>query len=580
MPKIRSVEFVVRTVCAALLAVSALALPPLAPPALASEATAGAGGAARCAQFGQLIEGHWPDRSTQLARVQWQPAATGTSAPPAHCELIGELQQRVGEGGQHYAIRFHLRLPDDWNGRFLFQGGGGSNGVLGDALGNYSPAAQPALLQGYAVVSQDSGHDNDRNNDPARGGINVFGFDAQARANYGHASLPLVSQAAKAAVKAYYGKPAHHAYFVGCSKGGAEGMAFAQRYPAEFDGIVANAPGFSLPRAAVAQAWDTQSFVSAVPAPAGGKRPWTQVGSSFSAADLSLVRAAVLAACDADDGVRDGLVADYPHCTPARVQPELAARTCGVAGGSACLAPAQAAAFVRMMAGPHDSKGRALYVDWAWDPGVATSGWRGWKLGSEDGREASRHVTLGGASLATEFTTPPTVVGADPQSLFDYLMGFDFDSDASRIYATNAQFPRSAWADISARSSDLVAFRKRGGHMIVAQGLADPVFSVRDTLAWWQEVDHAQHGQAGQFVRVFPVPGMNHCRGGDATDEVDELAPLVRWVEQGVAPDSLVARAGPGSAWPGRTRPLCPFPKVARYGGSGDPEQASSFRCE
>jgi feruloyl esterase len=187
---------------------------------------------------------------------------------------------------------------------------------------------------------------------------------------------------------------------------------------------------------------------------------------------------------------------------------------------------------------------------------------------------------LGGASLATEFTTPPTVVGADPQSLFDYLMGFDFDRDAPKIYATSKLFPHSAWDDIAARSSDLTGFRKRGGRMIVAQGVADPVFSVRDTLAWWQEVDKAQKGQAAAIVRVFPVPGMNHCRGGDATDEVDELAPLVRWVEQGVAPDSLVARAGPGSAWPGRTRPLCPFPKVARYGGSGDLEQATSFRCE
>jgi feruloyl esterase len=490
--------------------------------------------------------------------------------------LIGALQQRVGDGGQHYAIRFHVRLPAEWNGRLLFQGGAGSNGVLGDALGAYTTAAPAALQQGYAVLSQDSGHDNSKNTDPARGGIQVFGFDPQARANYGHASLPLATRAAKAVVQQLYGAPVRHAYFVGCSKGGEEGMALAQRYPAEFDGIVASAPGFSLPRAAVAEAWDTQSLAMA----ATGPLTLATLAHTFSNADLALVREAVLAACDADDGLKDGIVGDFAHCTAARVRPELDARTCSAAKAAGCLAAVQVSALSRLLGGVRDSQGHALYTDWAWDTGIAAPGWRVWKLGNEAGPPPAFNVILGGAALASDFTTPPTALPSDPQALLDFLAKFDFDRDAPRIYATNAQFVHSGWDDGSARSSDLSGFQRRKGRMIVTHGVSDPVFSIHDTLTWLGEVDQRQKGQAAQIVRVFPVPGMTHCGGGDATDRYDALASLVSWVEQGKAPESIVAQAAGTTPWPGRTRPLCPFPKVARYQGSGSIEQAANFSCK
>jgi feruloyl esterase len=153
----------------------------------------------------------------------------------------------------------------------------------------------------------------------------VFGFDAKARANYGHASLPLVADAAKALVKQFYGSPIRFSYFVGCSKGGEEGMAFAQRYPAEFDGIAASAPGMSLPRAAVEEAWDTQALASAIDSPGNPStdRHLAELASTLSDADLALVRDAVLGACDADDGVKDGIVGDFSKCTTAKVQPAL-----------------------------------------------------------------------------------------------------------------------------------------------------------------------------------------------------------------------------------------------------------------
>ena len=566
-------------------AAAALLLPGTARRAAADEPNSPA---VRCESLPERMAGHWPDGSTRVISVHWlsegPQAAQGPGEPgsliiPAHCDLVGSVQERVGEGGQRYAIRFHLRLPGDWNGRFLFQGGGGSNGVLGDALGNYSAVAKPGILQGFAVVSQDSGHDNAVNNDPARGGVLVFGLDAQARANYGYASLPIVAAAAKAALRQYYGAPPRRSYFVGCSKGGEEGMVFAQRYAGEFDGIVANAPGMSLPRAALSEAWDTQALAALVQTTAGTALPFAKLSSAFSDADLGVARDAVLAACDAADGLKDGLVGDFTHCTAKRVDPELAARRCRGAKADGCLSRAQMQALDRMMAGPHDQGGHALYSDWPWDAGIASPNWRAWKMGGAGGTPPSLNVVLGGASLASDFTTPPTLLRADPQTLLDFLLAFDFDRDAAKIYATGAGFTHSAWEDMSARSAALGAFRRHGAKMIVVHGVSDPVFSINDTLAWWRDVDHLNRGQAARFVRVFAVPGMNHCGGGDATDQYDALTAVMHWVENAQAPDLIVATSRPRSAHPGRSRPLCPYPLVARYAGRGDPEYAQSFAC-
>ena len=178
------------------------------------------------------------------------------------------------------------------------------------------------------------------------------------------------------------------------------------------------------------------------------------------------------------------------------------------------------------------------------------------------------------------FTTPPTALGADLSAAFKYALGFDFDRDAPKIYATDHTFTRSAWDDVGARSADLAGFEARGGKMIVPHGVSDPVFSIDDTTAWFREVDARHEGKAAAFVRVFGVPGMAHCAGGAATDQFNAFDALVAWVEQGTVPDRILARAGPRSPWPDRTRPLCPYPRVARYDGKGDVESAESFRCE
>jgi feruloyl esterase len=546
-----------------------------------------------CTGLASRMAGRWPDASTQIVSAVTRqagelPAAPAVNAPsptarpvlPEHCELIGTVQQRRGVDAQRYAIRFHLRLPARWNGRFYFQGGGGTNGELGDALGSYNAGAPPALLQGYAVVSQDSGHDNATNSDPARNGSAAFGFDPQARANYGYASLQPVADAAKAAIAQFYGRKPRYSYFVGCSKGGEEGMAAAQRLPLEFDGIVAGSPGFSLPRAAVAEAWDAQSYAAIAQGAGADHAAFAQLKSAFSDADLELLRAAILAACDADDGLEDGIVGAVGSCTDRKVLPALAARTCVGPKAQGCLSGRQVEALKRAYAGPKDSADNALYSDWPWDAGVSGQGWRQWKIGSADGRVPALSVVLAGPALSAVFTTPPTRLAADPQSYADFVLHFDFDRDAPRIYARDATFTHSAWQDLSARSPDLDAFRARRGRLIVSHGVSDPVFSLNDTLAWLHEVQQRTGGHAGEFIRVFPVPGMQHCAGGPATDRFDTLAALVDWVEHARAPEQLLARAGPSSPWPDRTRPLCAYPATAHYRGHGDIERASSFRCE
>lgn len=539
--------------------------------------------AERCAELVERIQA-WPDPTTRIEQATWQPAQPNRQGPPGsalppHCEINASMRERTGVDDQVYAIRFRLRLPQAWNGRFFFEGGGGLNGVVGAAVGMIVPGQPTALERGYAVLAQDSGHDNVRNAVPARGGAAAFGFDPQARADYGGESLAPVTQAARALIRAYYGRDPQRSYFVGCSKGGQEGMYLAQRHPELFDGIVAAAPGFALPRAAVAEAWDTQAFARLLPREEGGGQPDLRgLARTFSDAQLTRVRQAILQACDAADGAQDGITGVWADCTWSQVQPHLQAQVC--ADSPDCLSETHVEVLGQIHAGAQDSAGNALYATWPFDGGIGSDGWRIWKIGSPGGEVPAINVAMGAPALAAIFTTPPVELGSDPAAALRFALDFDFDRDAPKIYATSGPFTRSAWDMIGARSPDLAAFRARGGKMIVPHGVSDPVFSVNDTVAWYREVDRLNAGEAASFVRVFAVPGMAHCAGGPATDQFDAFEALVAWVEQGSPPDRILATAGPNTPWPGRSRPLCPYPQVARYTGEGSLEEAASFRCE
>ncbi len=550
----------------------------------ASAGAAAAGGEAGCGQLTTLVS-RWPDPTTKIESASWHAAGHEINSPmgavslPAHCEVVAVMREHAGVDGQHYAIRFRLRLPEAWNQRFFFQGGGGTNGDIGDATGNIAPGAPTALARGYAVVSQDSGHDNARNSVAERGGAVAFGFDPQARADYGGTSLEPVAAASKTLIAAFYGTKPVRSYFVGCSKGGQEGMAFAQRYPDEFDGIVAGSPGFSLPRAALAEVWDTQAFASLIgQGKSASSVDSSQLPATFSNAQFARVREAVLAACDADDGVKDGITANWSACDWPRVEARMLEQVCTTAPD--CLSRAQVDVIKRVYTGVKDSKGKSLYASWPLDGGIGSDGWRAWKIGPAGGKFPGINVAMGAPALAEVFTTPPTAIRGNGPDAFEYALRFDFDRDAPKVEATDGTFRRSAWKDVSARSADLGAFRRHGAKMIVSHGVSDPVFSINDTVQWYRELDHRNGGKAASFVRVFPVPGMAHCAGGPATDQFAAFDALVEWVEKGAAPEKLLAKAGPASPWFGRMRPLCPYPKVARYKGTGSLEAADNFRCE
>ncbi len=559
---------------------------------------AGASQADRCA----AVEGAkgLPNASTVLTSAVLKAPSADQPAPnpfmpptpalPEHCEVVGTLNDRSGAYGQRYAIHFRLRLPTAWNGRFFFQGGGGTNGAIGDAVGRLQ-GQQPgaALGQGYAVVSQDSGHDNAANDDPSRSGTATFGFDPQARDDFGYNSYDQVTQVSKALIEQYYGRAPTKSYYVGCSEGGREGMMVSQRFPGAFDGILACAPGFRLPRAAVAEAWDSQALADA--AREGGlvdDGGQVLVNKTLSDDDLVLVSRAVLAACDDLDGLADGSIQDFTDCTTALVHPKLAAATCTAPKSRSCLSAAQVVALEKVFGGARTSKGEMVYAPWAWDAGVGgkvgvayNRGWRMWKLGSYDGPAySSLNLTLGATSLAAVFVTPPVAVASKDGTPASFSLRFDIDSAPALLAATTETYRESALDFMKADSSDLSAFDARGGKLIVVHGVSDPVFSIQDTVNWWNEVNSRNGGRASQFVRLFAVPGMNHCGGGPSTDQFDAFTALVDWVEKGRAPDRIVATARVGTPWPGRTRPLCPYPKLARYSGTGSTEAAGSFMCQ
>ncbi|WP_338761542.1 tannase/feruloyl esterase family alpha/beta hydrolase [Massilia sp. METH4] len=511
----------------------------------------------------------------------------GVATPmPEHCVVLGKMNERTGVDGRPYAIGFEMRLPRDWNGRFFYQANGGNDGSIsggnaafGNLLGG-GPVSN-ALLQGYAVISSDAGHVPDATANGAIAG-QVYGLDPQARLDYGYNAVGQLTPMAKNVIRAAYGKGPDRSYIVGCSNGGRHGLVAASRYGDQYDGVLAGAPGYNLPQAAVTQMWDAQAFAAAAPAGANG-RP--NIGAGYSDADLRLVAGKILERCDKLDGLADGMVSDTAQCQAAfslaRDVP-----TCAGAPDGACLTATQKAALQKVYDGPKNSAGNALYARWSWDPGIAGPGWRSWKLGTATSPGLT--ATLGAPSMAFIFSTPPAdpaVLTGTGTSLLDYALNFNFDANAAKIFATTDRFTESSMSFMTPPNPGrLDTLRARGGKVLVFHGVSDPVFSFDDTVKWLNALK-ANYSDTGAFARVFSVPGMNHCSGGPATDQFDMMSALVDWVEKGIEPEAIRATARTASANPGlgtipagRTRPLCSWPKVATYAG-GNVDDAASFTC-
>ncbi len=521
-----------------------------------SLATAGEPPISAAARCRALRSFEWPQLAIEEARLV--PAGPARSLPgeapatapgkllPEHCLFVATLAPRTGAQGQTLGIGIELRLPLTWNGRFAFEGGGGLDGLLRPSYGSvWGTIRPPALARGFAVASTDGGHRSSSMLDPH------FALDQQARIDYAYNAVDKATSIAKALVARFYGRAPRRSYFVGCSNGGRQAMMVAERMPLQFDGVVAGDPTFRLTRINIDQAWNEVVLARAAPKDAAGRPILSRV---MSQADLRLVADTVVKQCDALDGLADGMINDYRAC---HFDP--AVLTCRGAKTPSCLTSTQVTALKALMGGPHDSEGRALYAAFPYDAGIADPAFYHMHFGtSPNGVLNSADATLGFGSLRYFSMTPP-------EPGFD-VMKFDFDRDPQRLLET---------AEINDAESVYLETFARRGKLILYHGLSDQGLSPLATAAWYDRLPSANGGRVEDWARLFLVPGMTHCGGGPATDEFDMLAAIEDWVEQGHAPDRIIAR---GKSFPGVTRPLCPYPRIARYQG-GDPKSERSFAC-
>ena len=471
---------------------------------------------------------------------------------PAFCKVTGKMNERVGVNGKGeatpYHIGFEMRLPASWNGRLLYQGGGGNDGVVRPAVGPQATADKPALARGFAVVTTDAGH---------QGPSADFGFDAVARVDNAYNAHDKVAITAKQILQSYYAKAADKSYFIGCSGGGRQGMMFTQRFPHHFDGVIAIAPAMRVSKGAtIAAMWDSQTLMDIAPKNADGKPILSQ---ALTNEDLGVLRKGILDKCDALDGASDGLVSN-----PAACKFDVKTLQCQGAKNASCLSEPQVTALSKMFVGVKNSKGEALYTGWSWDAGIGhpANDWRAWKLGTSTTAEPnSRHIFLMQDGLQGYFVTPPD------RTLT--ALGFDFDKDPARMDA-------HSWMFDTAADTELKGFKARGGKLMIAHGMADPIFSPLESEAYFNKLQASNGGK--EMSRLFQIPGMGHCQGGAATDSWDGLQAMVDWVEKGVAPEAIVAKGT--QVFPGRTRPLCAYPKYAAYKGNGSVEDAANFSCQ
>ncbi|MBZ5652096.1 MAG: DUF6351 family protein [Acidobacteriia bacterium] len=452
----------------------------------------------------------------------------GHSAPlPAYCRVEGVINRRAGVGGEEFGINFVLAMPKQWNGDFLMQGGAGSNGVVLPPLGLNATGDTPGLMRGFAVVSTDTGHTSQRGFD--------FGFmkDQQAYLDFAYLANPEVATLAKQLIAEYYGKPAAFSYFSGCSTGGREGMILSQRYPAVFDGIISGDPAMrtGLSNLAIGK-WIPVAFNQISPQDAEGK---PIIAQAISDADRKMISDALLQKCDAKDGVADGIISDPLGCD---FDPAVLA--CKEGKSESCLSPEKAAAIKKAFGGPKTQGGVQVYPGFLYDTGITASAPIRGILSPGPG-------IFGPATTAMEVDVEKEAL-ADVRPLVDSM-------------ATN-----------------LTTFSGHGGKLILYHGDSDPWFSPLDTFSYYKDMAAANGGleAVSRWSQFYFVPGMGHCGGGPSLDRFDLLGAMVAWVEKGTAPAAVITT---GKAFPGRSRPLCPYPKHAQYEGQGDTEDANNFEC-
>jgi feruloyl esterase len=480
--------------------------------------------ATSCEKLAQLTI---PDVTIEHADVR--PAGTFQPPPgagsaidlPTFCRI-----EAVARPTSDSVIRIEIWLPDDagWNGKFQGVGNGGYQGSIAyDAMA-------AALKRGYATASTDTGHSGDD--------LRFGEAHPEKVTDWAWRSIHLAAQTAKLIVRDHYGRFPQHSYFVGCSTGGHQALSEAQRFPDDYDGIVAGDPGYDRVHQTAAYLYSWLALHDAKGNPL------------FTASDLKFVTRSAIAACDELDGIKDGIIADPRRCTfdPATL-------LCGARRAAPCLGAVQVAALHKVYTGLRNPRtGEQIFP--------------GWSIGSEgfgDGPAEGWGSFLLNPKAPMRSEVYKYLVFDDPA--WDYR-NFDFDRDVA--------LSDQSIGDMAATNPDLSAFRARGGKLVMYTGWADPVAAPLDVLQYYERAAQAAGGydNLSGFFRFFMVPGMGHCRGGVGYDGFDMLTELEGWVEKGAAPASVVAhRAGAG------TRPLCPYPREARWSGKGSTQDAANFVC-
>jgi feruloyl esterase len=465
---------------------------------------------------------------------------------PAFCRVQGVI---APSADSH--IEFEVWMPDPkgtpgWNGRYEGLGNGGFAGTIG-----YSGMAD-AVANGYAASGTDTGHKGNALN--ATWALN----HPEKITDFGYRAIHNTAENAKAIIAAFYGNRARHSYFSSCSNGGREALMEAQRFPEDYDGILAGAPAnYWTHLLSVAGSEDV--FLND---PAGRIPP----------SKLPAIQAAVLAACDAQDGVKDGVLNDPASC---RFDPtEL---LCKGADSDSCLTAPQTASLQKLYQGPHDSSGKLVFPGHMPGAEAAPGSWALWITGARPA-----------ASLEYGFGTGFFSNMVLDNASWDYRT-FQLDHD---LKLADDKLART----LNSTDPDLKRFKDRGGKLVIYHGWNDPAISPLNSIDYLHSVQ-AKMGakQTDSFVRLYLVPGMLHCAGGPGPDSfgqngLDSAEPdhsvskaLERWVENRQAPGSIIATRfktdGNPASGVERTRPLCPYPQVAQYSGSGSTDDAANFKC-
>ncbi|HUK00685.1 MAG TPA: tannase/feruloyl esterase family alpha/beta hydrolase [Steroidobacteraceae bacterium] len=474
-------------------------------------------------------------KSKDLGEIHAETVAAA-GATPAHCRISGTLKPEIA---------FEVSLPAQWNGRFYMIGNGGH---AGESLQDPSRTSQrdAALQMGFAFAQTNTGHDARK--EP---GATFVLSNPQKAIDYAYRAVHLTAVTAKAITARYYARPVARSYWNSCSNGGRQGLIEAQRYPQDFDGLIVNAPWVSQTGFTVGALWNQRALGD----------------SGVTAEKLALLASRVMDKCDALDGLKDGLIDDPRRC---QFDPRTDVPACSAGSDdSSCLTATQADAILRVYEGPR-GHGKSLfpgYMPGSEAPvasprgGGAASAWMNFILPAAPGARAADFNLAEGTMRYLVFTPP------EPQ--YDYR-SFDFDRDPPKL---------DAWArKVDATSTDLTKFRAHGGKLLMTYGWADQVLQPLMGVDYYEKVSARYGSGTSDFFRLFMVPGMTHCSGGNGTDRFDSVTAMVGWVEKNQPPAVLQA-ARVVADQVVRTRPLCPYPKVARYSGQGSIDEAVNFSC-